>query len=713
MPTDDREKALDAALGQIEKQFGKGSIMRMGENLHMNIESIPTGALALDMALGIGGLPRGRIVELYGPESSGKSTLAMHVVAEAQRNGGVCAYIDAEHAMDPVYARAIGVNVDDLLISQPDTGEQALEITDMLIRSGALDVIVIDSVAALTPRAEIEGDMGDSHVGLQARLMSQALRKLTGGLSKSNTVAVFINQLREKIGVIYGCFNYNARVVLADGTTEKIGKIVNQKLPVEVLSYDAVTGSIVPKRVVNWFDNGVTDEFLQITVTKPFKNGFAQFGCTPNHSIRTPHGWVEAGKLKVGDHVLEALPHYLSEFQMTALRGTLMGDGAISSARGGNGARFRYSHCEAQTEYADWKASLFSNVSSSRHVRKDNVVTYDFQPMPELADMRQAVYVEGKKVFDDDFLKTLTPLSLALWYMDDANFNDWSKGVQKRTEGLAGRVEICVEAMEVATRERVVTHLADTWGLRAKLISSGAARKAVLVFDNAESAKFQALIAPYVHSSMEDKLLPGFRGLFAVEPTFEPMRYELFAMPVTDIHVKPKTRSMRRFDIEVEGSHNYFVDGVMVHNSPEVTPGGRALKFYASIRLDIRRIESIKDGTDVVGNRTRVKVVKNKCAAPFKQAEFDIMYGQGISREGSVLDVAVELGFVKKAGAWFTYEGEQMGQGRENVKAFLRENPQTMAEIDGRVREHMANALLPDVVGTGVEMDIDTPITLD
>jgi len=347
MANDDRTKALDAALGQIEKQFGKGSVMRMGENLHMQIEAIPTGALALDMALGIGGLPRGRIVELYGPESSGKSTLAMHAVAEAQRNGGVCAYIDAEHAMDPVYARAIGVNIDDLLISQPDTGEQALEIADMLIRSGALDVIVIDSVAALTPRAEIEGDMGDSHVGLQARLMSQALRKMTGGLSKSNTVAIFINQLREKIGVIYG--------------------------------------------------------------------------------------------------------------------------------------------------------------------------------------------------------------------------------------------------------------------------------------------------------------------------------------------------------------------------SPEVTPGGKALKFYSSVRLDIRRVESIKDGTEVVGNRTRVKVVKNKCAAPFKQAEFDIMYGQGISREGSILDVAVELGFVKKAGAWFTYEGEQMGQGRENVKTFLRENPQTMSEIDVRVREHMATALLPAVE----EEDIDSPLTLD
>ena len=346
----EREKALDAALGQIEKQFGKGSVMRMGDNVGMNIESIPTGALSLDLALGIGGLPRGRIVEIYGPESSGKSTLAMHAVAEAQRNGGICAYVDAEHAMDPVYARAIGVNVDDLLISQPDTGEQALEISDMLIRSGALDVLVIDSVAALTPRAEIEGEMGDTHVGLQARLMSQALRKLTGTLSKSSTIAIFINQLREKIGVMYG--------------------------------------------------------------------------------------------------------------------------------------------------------------------------------------------------------------------------------------------------------------------------------------------------------------------------------------------------------------------------SPEVTPGGRALKFYSSIRLDIRRIEAIKDGADVVGNRTRVKVVKNKCSAPFKQAEFDIMYGKGISREGSLLDVAVEFGFVKKAGAWFTYEGEQLGQGRENVKTFLIENPQLMAEINDRVRECLAPKVEDDLLEDAPDPD-DVPISID
>jgi recombination protein RecA len=716
MAEEERMKALDAALGQIEKQFGKGSVMRMGDNLSMNIESIPTGALSLDLALGIGGLPRGRIVEIYGPESSGKSTLAMHAVAEAQRNGGICAYVDAEHAMDPVYARAIGVNVDDLLISQPDTGEQALEIADMLIRSGAIDVLVIDSVAALTPRAEIEGEMGDTHVGLQARLMSQALRKLTGTLSKSDTIAIFINQLREKIGVLYGCFDYGSRVVLADGSTEMIGKIVNQRLPVEVLSYDARAGAIVPKRVVNWFDNGKTDHFLNVTVAKPAKKGGrAVLACTSNHLIRTPEGWREAGELKVGDRVLEALPHYLSDFQWEALRGTLMGDGALSTTRSGLSARFRYGHAKKQTAYADWKASLFSNLDSSRHVREDGVVNYDFTPLPELAPLRHEIYVGKKKVFGDDYLKRLTPLSLALWYMDDAGFTIRSKGLQKRTAGLTGRAEICVQAMEPATRERLVAYLAHTWGITAKLSVRGARKQTFLVFASAETAKLHALIAPFVHPSMDYKLLPAYRGRFAVEPVVTPMRYELAALPVTDIHVKPPTRSMHRFDIEVEGSHNYLVDGVVVHNSPETTPGGRALKFYSSIRLDIRRIEAIKDGADVIGNRTRVKVVKNKCSAPFKQAEFDIMYGRGISREGSLLDVAVDLGFVKKSGAWFTYEGEQLGQGRENVKTFLSENPQLMAEIDERVREFLApkdDEEVAEKAEGAVDPD-DLPITLD
>jgi len=332
----DREKSLEAALIQIERQFGKGSVMRLGEETRAPVEVIPTGSIALDVALGLGGLPRGRIVEIYGPESSGKTTVALHAVANAQKMGGIAAFIDTEHALDPDYAKKLGVDTDALLVSQPDTGEQALEIADMLIRSGALDVIVIDSVAALVPKAEIEGEMGDSHVGLQARLMSQALRKITGALNQAKTTAIFTNQLREKVGVMFG--------------------------------------------------------------------------------------------------------------------------------------------------------------------------------------------------------------------------------------------------------------------------------------------------------------------------------------------------------------------------SPETTSGGKALKFYASVRLDVRRIETLKDGTDAVGNRTRVKVVKNKMSPPFKVAEFDILYGVGISREGSLIDLGVEQGIVRKSGAWYTYEGDQLGQGKENARNFLRENPDVANEIEKRIKEKL---------GVGARLDAD------
>ena len=701
----DRQKALETAMGQIDKQFGKGSVMKMGERPHMDIEVISTGALSLDLALGIGGLPRGRVVEIYGPESSGKTTLAMHVVAEAQRTGGICAYIDAEHAVDPIYARQIGVDVDELLISQPDTGEQALEIADMLVRSGAIDVIVIDSVAALTPRAEIEGDMGDTHVGLQARLMSQALRKLTANLNRTNTICIFINQLREKIGVMFGCFSYGTRITLADGTQEKIGKIVNQKLPVEVLSYDPELGRVVPKRVVNWFDNGRTDEFLSFTVAKPGGNGRAQFACTANHQIRAAGGWCEAGELSVGDRVLQAVPHHLSEFQWEVILGSLMGDGALSPTGSGHGARFRFGHCAKQEPYAEWKASLFANVGVSRSHNATGAVFYDVQPLPELSELRHAVYSPAGKVLSYDYLKQLTPLSLALWYMDDGSFSIRAEGLQARTKDGSGRADICIQAMEPTTRERLVEHLADTWDLHPRLIQR--AGNAALVFGKDETAKLHALIAPFVHPSMDYKLLPRFRGRFNVEPIFVPMRHELVPLPITKIGLRPKSNSMHRFDIEVEGSHNYFADGVMVHNSPETTPGGRALKFYSSVRLDIRRIESIKEGVEIVGNRTRVKVAKNKCSAPFRQAEFDIMYGKGISREGSVLDVAVDLGIAKKSGAWYTYEGEQLGQGRENAKTFLAENPSVMIEIYERVRAQVG-ITSPD--GPDGALGLDAPL---
>ena len=682
----DRDKMLEVTLQQIEKQHGKGAIMRLGEHPISNgMGIIPTGSLALDLALGVGGIPRGRVVEVFGPEGSGKTTVCLHIIAEAQRQGGIAAFIDAEHALDPTYARELGVNIDELLVSQPDSGEQALEIADMLVRSAALSLVVIDSVAALVPRAEIEGEMGDTHVGLQARLMSQAMRKLSGSLSKFDTTAIFINQLREKIGVMFGCMSYGTRVTLADGTQEKIGKIVNQRMPVEVMSYDPDAGEVRPHKIVNWFDNGRTERFLQFTVAKPGGNGRAQFGCTPNHQIMTPGGWREAQKLSVHDRVLQSAPVRLSDFQWEVILGGLMGDGALSRSKSGHAARYRFGHGARQAAYADWKASLFGNIETSRSTNARGVIFHDLPPLVELAELREAVYIGGKKVLNKDYLKRLSPLSLAIWYMDDGTFSIRAKGLQARTRDGSGRSDICIGAVEPTSRARLVEYLGDVWHLYPKMIMR--AGKAVLVFPKDETAKLHAIVAPFVHPSMDYKVLPRFRGRFGVEPTFEPTRHELVAMPIIDIHEKPTTRSMHRFDIEVEGSHNYLVDGVVVHNSPETTPGGRALKFYSSVRLDVRKIENLKDGQEVVGSRTRVKVVKNKVAPPFRQCEFDIMYGKGISKEGSLLDVGVDMEIVKKSGAWFTYEGEQLGQGRENARAFLAEHIDMRDEIERRVRE--------------------------
>jgi len=495
----DKAKAIGSAVAQIERQFGKGSIMRMGDAGHVDVGVVPTGALALDLALGIGGLPRGRIVEVYGPESSGKTTLLYHVIANAQKSGGLAAFIDAEHAMDPTYARRIGVNVDELLVSQPDHGEQALEIADLLIRSGALDVVAIDSVAALVPKAEIEGEMGDSHVGLQARLMSQALRKLAGTLNRAGTICIFTNQLREKIGVMFGCFQYDSPVLLADGSTLPIGEIVDRRLEVDVLSFDPETGRIEPRPVVSWFDNGVADEFLRIRVSGGAR-GWRTLVCTPNHTILTPHGEMSAGELRPGFEVLAAAH---TREHARELVGVGAGGGASS------------------------------------------------------------------------------------WTGD---------------------------------------------------VPAGAARAFVL----------------------------------GVQP---------FSCP-----------DMRRFDLEIEGNHTYLVDDVVVHNSPETTPGGRALKFYASVRLDIRRIETLKEGAEAVGNRVRCKVVKNKMAPPFRQAEFDIIYGEGISHQGNLLDLGLERGLVQKSGSYFSYGEERLGQGRSAARAFLREHPDVADILEAAIRRDAAPA---------------------
>jgi recombination protein RecA len=673
----EKEKALSAAMSQIDRKFGKGSIMKLGEaNTRLAIEVIPTGAIALDIALGLGGLPRGRVIEIFGPESSGKTTLAQHIIAEAQKMGGVAAFIDAEHALDPLYAARCGVKVDELLVSQPDTGEQALEICETLVRSNAIDVIVIDSVAALVPRAEIEGDMGDSLPGLQARLMSQALRKLSGAISKSHTVVIFLNQLRLKIGVMFGCFHYDARVILADGSSEKIGKIVNQQMPVEVMSYNHTTGQFEPRPIVNWFNNGPTDIFLQFTVAANEGNGCHAFACTPNHLLLSEYGYRPAEELQVGDRLMTMVQHYLSPVQEQVAIGSLLGDGSFRKASDFN-TSLRIGHGAKQEAYCRWKQALFEGLIGSQSTNSHGGHSFDTIPMDELTVLFEENYDQRGKHPSQSLIDRLTPLSVAIWYMDDGTFDS-----ERQNRG-----SISCPAFPLDKQQALVAWFQQQ-GIAATLDGRGR-----INFDVPATPKFHALIAPFVHPSMEYKLLPEFRGRFVPLETGPQRSQKAVPLPITNIHVKPETRGMNRFDIEVEGNHSYLVDGVVVHNSPETTTGGQALKFYSSVRLDIRRIETLKQGQEAIGARARVKVIKNKVAPPFRQAEFDIMANEGISREGNILDVGTDMGIIRKSGAWFYLGEDRLGQGRENVKQFLRENAALADEIEQLIRaQSISNA---------------------
>ncbi len=687
-----RDTALQGALTQIERQFGKGTVMRMGdEGAQVSVNAIPTGALSLDLALGIGGMPRGRIVEVFGPESSGKTTLVYHVIAEAQRLGGVCAFIDAEHAMDPLYAQRIGVDIDELLVSQPDYGEQALEIADMLIRSGAVDIVAIDSVAALTPRSELEGQMGDQSVGLQARMMSQALRKLAGNLNRSDTMCLFTNQIREKIGVMFGCFSYDSRVVLADGSTEKIGKIVNQRLPVEVMSMDPDTGRISPRKVVDYYDNGETDEWLGFEVEAAGGSGVRKFTCTPNHLIFTPEGEKHAFEIEEGDEVLAAVKQYdLREDQRQLMLGSLLGDGSLRFASKHN-AHFRVGHGEKQREYMEWKHEMLAPFAN-KVAPTGNGLGFDTIPMHQLGWMHEAIYaVNGGRTVSDEYVAQLDARSIAAWYCDDGTFGGsferWGHG----------KATICAAALSTPDREKLAVRCEELGMGRPTLSGNN------LLFSGERTQRFHEQIAPYVHPSLDYKLHPDYRGRFAWHPdtsdahlngTRLASRTSLSPAPMKVLrkYVKPtpppehdRPSKRHRYDLQVEGNHTYLVDHVVVHNSPETQPGGRALKFYASQRLDIRRIETLKDGTEAVGNRVRVKVVKNKVAAPFRQAEFDIEYGQGISTSGCILDLGIEHNIVTKSGSFFSYGDERLGQGRNNAKAFLDENPDRRLEIEDKI----------------------------
>lgn len=689
----DKEKALNAAFDQINKKYGKKgekAIMLLSE-APRRIERHTTGSMKVDIAIG-GGLPKGRIIEIYGPESSGKTLLTLTMVAAQQRAGKVAAFVDAEHAFDPEWAARIGVDVDKLAFSQPNNGEQALEITELLVRSGAVDIIVVDSVAALTPQSELDGDMDQSSVGVQARMMSKAMRKITGAINESQCTVIFINQLREKIGVMFGCFHYNTRVQLADGTTEKIGKIVNQKMDVEVLSYNPETDTIEPRKIVNWFNNGKADKFLQFKVENSTGSGYAKFAATENHQISTPHGWESAGDLKVGDEVLVNNTKYFSEAQIDLIKASLLGDGCLGHKKSKN-IRFRLGHGKEQVEYLDWKLSKLLNVPHSAYFNKKGAKFVDFTPTSELFSLWEEVYSPegGKrnvKRFSKEYLRNITPEGWAVYLMDDGHFDFRTEGKQKRTAGGSGRVTFCVDAMTEESQKNLVSVLKDDLGIESNL-NINSSGKATMSLTVEGTRKFLDMVSPYIHTSMRYKTFPSsveFQD-YEVEKV-EPTKH-LVSGRIAEIYEKPATKSPYKYDIEVEGNHNYFVDGVMVHNSPETTTGGKALKFYASIRLDVRRTGQLKEGTDVVGISTKVTVVKNKTAPPFKKAEYEVITeGEhvGIQLESEIRDLAFDNNLISKNGVFYKF-GDKSIQGGAKAAQFLRENDDIREDLLAKLRE--------------------------
>ena len=678
-------KALQAAMAGIEKKFGKGSIQKLGDTNTLDIESISTGSVKLDKALGIGGLPQGRIIEIYGPESSGKTTLTLHVIAEAQKEGKTCAFIDAEHALDPVYAKKLGVDIQNLLVSQPDNGEQALEICDALTCSGAVDLIVVDSVAALTPKAEIEGDMGDSHMGLQARLMSQGLRKITGVAKQNNVTIVFINQLRQKIGVMFGCFHYNARVLLANGKTEKIGKIVNQKMEVEVMSYNDSTGELEPQPIQDWYNNGNAKQFWNLKVKKHYDNGISYLPIGDDHLIPTPTGEKRFLDLKVGDEVFSKHKKYLTQEQFEFCIGSIMGDGSIRTKHKDALPQMRFGHGVKQNDYCKWKEKVFNkDFIGYKGTTNKGEYKFDTKTTSELIILNNKIKKQNAWSIPQEVVEQISPLSLAIWYLDDGTFS----GSYKKYGN--GKSFIGAKSMTIETLERIIEKL-KTFGLNPSLINN---QNRGLAFYGEENYKMHELIAKYVPSCMEYKLHPKLRnGKKHIFNNKNKAKDDIIPAEILAIYKKPmgNSRARNKFDIEIKDNHNYFVDGVLVHNSPETTTGGNALKFYASVRIDIRRTGSLKNGEEVVGNEVKIKVVKNKVAPPFREIVTAIEFGKGFNVTKEILDLAIEYGFIKKAGSWYSdiETGNNIAQGEVKAIEYLRSNEEYLDKISKKVKEKL------------------------
>lgn len=665
------KKTLDQVISAVDSKFGKGTVRSMEE--YVDIEKVSSGSIGLDIATG-GGYPKGRIVEIFGAESSGKTTSALHAAVEVQKEGKMVLYLDYENAIDPYYCECIGLDMsaEKFRIINPDCTEDGFEIMRSFLEVDSIGLIVVDSVAAMTPKAELQGDFGDSKMGLQARSMSQGLRMLNQGISKSNCLVIFINQTRDKIGVMFGCFDYKTKVLLEDGSTECIGKIVNQKLPVKVMSLNRETRKYEAKKIKKYYNNGKADFFYKFTVKKNYGNGRSYFKCTPNHLIFTSSGEISADVIEVGDYVLSKDIYRLSDTQREIVYGSMLGDGSVKK----NGV-FCIGHGERQIDYCKWKQSYFSNITTSEYKNSKNGWNFETKRDSELNLLREELYKDGGRVLTKRFLEKLTPLSIAVWYMDDACLS----GSHKKWG--YGKVEISVKSYD-NVYINLLKEALSKFGLSPK-----ATNKSTLLFSGEESRKIQELVCEYICDNMQYKLSHHFRNKFN-PPKHEFIESEWKPTPMKvllkEISVKD-SKYMNKFDIEIEDNHNYLVDGVSVHNSPETTTGGNALKFYASLRLKVSKSggEKDRDG-EFVSITSKILVDKNKVAPPKRKCEIPIKFGVGYDKVTELINLATELSIIDKKGSWFSYDDTKIGQGIDSARIMLEDNPELYEEIELKVK---------------------------
>jgi recombination protein RecA len=715
----------DAVKGLI-KSLGEGVVSTAADARDITVK-LPTGIFPFDYALG-GGWPIGRIMHIFGRKSASKTTTILRSFANAQRacancwrifkeippvgakasycpckdyREPVCGYMDAEGTLDLEWAKTLGVDLDRLILSRPPVAEEGIDVADVWLRSGEMDLIAIDSIAFLVPLKEQEKESGSLQPGEHARLVNKLVRKMvSGSLSIQRTTGRYptvflLNQIREKIGVMFGCFHYDARVMLADGGSEKIGKIVNQRLPVEVMSFDPATGQCVPAKVTGWHDNGNAEFFLQFVVESVGGSGCATFGVTPNHHIFVPEEgrWVEreAGSLKAGDVVGHRALVQFNALQRQVAVASVLGDGSLRKMEGRHYTQLRFGHGAEQIDYARWKAALMDGCTAWEGPVGEGGWGFDCRPSLDMTSIHAEAYTATGRKLSETVLRELTPFSVAIWYMDVGTFSGSYLGY--------GKAEIAAKIYTIEELERLAARLEELGCGRPTVTSNG------LLWSGEQTALLHQQIAQYVPPCMEHKLHPRERGKYVVpEMPSQADRYVLVPVEIKEIYQKPPTHSMKRFDLTVEGHHTYLVDGVAVHNSPETTTGGNAPGFAATVEVKFspKKVENDPESGVALWADIGFKIEKNKVAGTAKMdGEYKLILADSTSKkkgqvydEPFVISKAQEHGLITGAGSSWHCLGEHF-----SAKSLIEKRMVTDPAFGDKLREETMRVLLFALTG--------------